>query len=81
MYSTTNVKKKNINIDGVRGKKAEVEYKRLNESTQLKDDYKLTMLFFADKKGMRQVYVSSLWSDDSAENVVNRIIKSVSLKK
>ena len=77
----TNVKKKNINIDGVRGKKAEVEYKRLNESTQLKDDYKLTMLFFADKKGMRQVYVSSLWSDDSAENVVNRIIKSVSLKK
>ncbi|REE83524.1 hypothetical protein BX611_0815 [Lutibacter oceani] len=76
----TNIKKKNINIDGVRGKKAEVEYKRLNESTQLKEDYKLTMLFFADKKGMRQVYVSSLWSDDSAESVVNRIIKSVSLK-
>mgnify|MGYP000964601868 FL=1 len=38
----TNVKKKNINIDGVRGKTAEVEYKRMNESTQLKEDYKLT---------------------------------------
>ena len=78
--SFTNIKKKNIKIDGIRGKKAEVEYKRINESTQLKEDYKLTMLFFADKKGMRQVYVSSLWSDDSAESVVNRIIKSVSLK-
>jgi len=77
----TNIEKENIKIDGVKGKKASVEYKRLNEATQQMEDYKLTMLFFADKKGMRQVYVSSLWSDDSAESVVNRIIKSVSLKQ
>jgi hypothetical protein len=77
----TNIKKGNIKINGVRGKKASVEYKRVNEATQLKEDYMLTMLFFADKKGMRQVFVSSLWSDDSAESVVNRIIKSVSLKQ
>tara|TARA_R110001583_G_scaffold36657_1_gene120680 strand:- start:2555 stop:4144 length:1590 start_codon:yes stop_codon:yes gene_type:complete len=76
----TNIKKKNIKINGIKGKKAEVEYKRANESTQIKEDYKLTMLFFADKNGMRQVYVSSLWSDDTAEAVVNRIIKSVSIK-
>ena len=38
------------------------------------------MLFFADKEGMRQVYISSLWSDDSAEAVVKRIVKSISLK-
>tara|TARA_R110001583_G_scaffold23999_2_gene87999 strand:- start:1344 stop:2933 length:1590 start_codon:yes stop_codon:yes gene_type:complete len=76
----TNIKKEKIKINGVKGKKASVEYKITNKSTQLKEDYKLTMLFFADKKGMRQVYVSSLWSDDSAESVVNRVIKSVSLK-
>ena len=76
----TNIKKETIKIDGIKGKKASVEYKRVNEATQIQEDYKLTMLFFADTKGMRQVYVSSLWSDDSAESVVNRIIKSVSLK-
>lgn len=73
----TNVKREDIIINGVRGKKAEVEYKKINQSTQLKDDYKLTMLFFASKEGMRQVYVSSLWSDDSASKIVDRIIESV----
>jgi hypothetical protein len=73
----TNIKQEDIIINGIQGKKAEVEYKKMNQSTQLKDDYKLTMLFFADKKGMRQVYVSSLWSDDSAPEIVDRIIKSV----
>ncbi|UMB59460.1 hypothetical protein MHL31_10255 [Lutibacter sp. A80] len=77
----TNIKKETIKIDGIKGKKASVEYKRLNEATQQMEDYKLTMLFFADTNGMQQVYVSSLWSDDSAESVVNRIIKSVSLKQ
>jgi heme/copper-type cytochrome/quinol oxidase subunit 2 len=76
-----NIKKDNIKIDGIKGKKASVEYKRIHEATQVQEDYILTMLFFADTKGMRQVYVSSLWSDDSAESVVNRIIKSVSLKQ
>ena len=61
----TNIKTATIRVDGVKGKKASVEYKRLNEATQLQEDYKLTMLFFADTKGMQQVYVSSLWSDDS----------------
>jgi len=73
----TNIKQEDIIVNGIQGKKAEVEYKKMNQSTQLKDDYKLTMLFFADTKGMRQVYVSSLWSDDSAPKIVNRIIKSV----
>lgn len=76
----TNIKKKSIKIDGVKGERADVEFKRKNESTNLKEDYKLTMLFFADEEGMRQVYISSLWSDDSAEAVVNRIVKSISLK-
>ncbi len=77
----TNIKQEDIKINGVHGKKVEVEYKRMNQSSQLKDDYKLTMLFFADTKGMRQVYVSSLWSDDSASKVVDRIIKSVYIKR
>ena len=76
-----NIKKETIKIDRIKGIKVSVEYKKINEATQLQEDYKLTMLFFADTKGMRQVYVSSLWSDDSAESVVNRIIKSVSLKQ
>ncbi len=76
----TNIKKEDIVINGVYGKKAEVEYKKINKLTQQKEDYKLTMLFFADKKSMRQVYVYSLWSDDSARSVVDRIIKSVSVK-
>ena len=76
----TNIKKKNVKVDGIKGKRADVEFKRLNETTNLKEDYKLTMLFFADKEGMRQVYISSLWSDDSAEAVVKRIVKSISLK-
>ena len=76
----TNIKKEDIVINGVYGKKAAVEYKKINKLTQQKEDYKLTMLFFADKKSMRQVYVYSLWSDDSARSVVDRIIKSVSVK-
>ena len=76
----TNIEQEDISINGIRGKKAQVEYKKINESTQLKEDYKLTMLFFADKEGMRQVYVSSLWSDDSASEIVDRIIKSVHIK-
>jgi hypothetical protein len=73
----TNIKRKDILVNGILGKKAEVEYKRTNPSTQLKNDYRLTMLFFANSEGMQQVYVSSLWSDDSAPEIVDRIIKSV----
>lgn len=76
----TNIKKEDIVINGVSGKKAEIEYKKINKLTQQKEDYKLTMLFFADKKSMRQVYVYSLWSDDAAKNVVDRIINSVTVK-
>jgi hypothetical protein len=76
----TNIRKEDITINGIHGIKVEVEYKKMNESTQLKDDYKLTMLFFADREGMRQVYVSSLWSDDAAPEIVDRIIKSVNIK-
>ncbi len=75
----TNISKEDIIINSVYGIKAIVEYKKINKLTQQKEDYKLTMLFFADKKGMRQVYVYSLWSDDSAKSVVERIIKSVSV--
>ncbi len=75
-----NIKMEDILINGVQGKKAEAEYRRLNEATKFKDDYKLTMLYFGDKKGVRQVYVSSLWADDSAPGVVDRIINSVFIK-
>ena len=73
----TNIKREDILVNGILGKKAEVEYKRTNPSTLLKNDYRLTMLFFANSEGMQQVYVSSLWSDDSAPEIVDRIIKSV----
>jgi hypothetical protein len=79
--SFTSIKNKNIRINGIKGRKAEVEYKKLNESTNTNEDYKLTMLFFADEVGIRQVYVSSLWSDDNALEVVDRIINSVSLNR
>jgi len=79
--SFTNIKNKNITVNGFKGRKAEVEYKKLNESTNLKEDYKLTMLFFANEVGIRQVHVSSLWSDDNAPEVVDRIINSVTLNR
>ena len=79
--SFTNIKNENIKINGFKGRKAEVEYKKLNESTNVKEDYKLTLLFFADEVGIRQVYVSSLWSDDNASEVVDRIINSVTLNR
>ena len=79
--SFINIKNENIKINGFKGRKAEVEYKKLNESTNVKEDYKLTLLFFADEVGIRQVYVSSLWSDDNASEVVDRIINSVTLKR
>ena len=79
--SFTHIKSENVKVNGIKGRKAEVEFKKLNKSTNLKEDYKLTMLFFADEIGIRQVYVSSLWSDDNATEVVDRIINSVTLNR
>jgi len=75
----TNVKVEDISINGVTGKKAQVEYKKRNDRTKFKDDYKLTMLFFATSTGMRQIYISSLWKDETADQVVDRIVNSISL--
>ena len=75
----TNIKNEDISINGVRGKKVQVEYKKRNERTNFKDDHKLTMLFFANSTGMRQVYISSLWKDETADLVVDRVINSISI--
>lgn len=76
----TNFQQKEIVINGIIGKKVQVDYKRLNQLTQKIADYKLTILFFADKKGMRQVLVSYLADDFTAKNVSDRILKSVFIK-
>ena len=69
------LKKKLLKLNGVKGKKVSVEYKKINETTQIIEDYKLTMLFFADKKVMQQVYVSSFKERRFSRKLVNRIIK------
>ena len=76
----TNFQQEEIVINGIIGRKVQVDYKRLNQLTQKIADYKLTMLFFADKKGMRQVLVSYLTDDVTAKNVSDRILKSVFIK-
>ena len=76
----TNFQQEEIVINGIIGRKVQVDYKRLNQLTQKIADYKLTILFFADKKGMRQVLVSYLADDITAKNVSDRILKSVFIK-
>lgn len=70
-----------ITINGVEGRKVIVEYQRKGLLTSTLTDYKLTMLFFADVKGLRQVIVSCLKEDEVANKISNRIINSVNLKQ
>ncbi|VAW24719.1 hypothetical protein MNBD_BACTEROID04-276, partial [hydrothermal vent metagenome] len=42
--------------------------------------HKFTLLFFVNAKNIRQILVTQLIGDKKADEVSNRIIKSVSLK-
>lgn len=76
----TNFQQKEVVINGIIGRKVQVDYKQVNQLTQKIADNKLTLLFFANKKGVRQVLVSYLADDVTAKNVSERILKSVSIK-
>ena len=68
-----------ITLNGIEGRKVIVEYQRKSLLTTKLTDYELTMLFFADAKGLRQVIVSNLKEDESANKICNKIMNSVSL--
>ena len=74
-----NLKQQEISMNAVEGRKVEVDFKLENQLTKKVEDNKLTLLFFANKLGMRRVLVSHLANDESAKNVSDRIIKSVSI--
>lgn len=76
----SNYEDENITSNGLEGKKVTVNYQRKSLLTSELTDYKLTMLFFADNKSMRQVIVSNLKNDPSANEISERIINSVSIK-
>ncbi len=76
----SNSKFDEITINGFSGKKVVVDYKRKGLFSSQETEYNLTMLFFADEKGMRQVVVTNLKLDEGAQKIKNRIINSIVLK-
>jgi hypothetical protein len=76
----SNYEEETITNNGVEGRKVTVNYQRKSLLTSKLTDYKLTMLFFADNKSMRQVIVSNIKDDASANKISERIINSVSIK-
>lgn len=65
--------------NGIEGRIITANYEFKNPVTKQLTNNKLTMLFFADTKNIRQVIITQLASDEEAEQVSERIIKSVSL--
>lgn len=65
--------------NGVEGRIITADYELNNPVTKQLNNNKLTMLFFVDTKNIRQVIITQLASDENAEQVNERIIKSVSL--
>ena len=76
----SNYEEEIITNNGVEGRKVTVNYQRKSLLTSKLTDYKLTMLFFADNKSMRQVIVSNIKDDASANKISERIINSVIIK-
>ncbi len=76
----SNYEEETITNNGVEGRKVTVNYQRKSLLTSKLTDYKLTMLFFADNKSMRQVIVSNIKDDASANKISERIINSVIIK-
>ena len=65
--------------NGIEGRIVTADYDLKNEVTQQLNSYTLTLLFFADTKNIRQIIITQLASDEKAEEVNERILKSVSL--
>ncbi|WP_299528114.1 hypothetical protein [uncultured Lutibacter sp.] len=65
--------------NGIEGRIITANYELKNEVTQQLNSNKLTLLFFVDTKNIRQIIITQLASDENAEQVSERIIKSVSL--
>jgi len=65
--------------NGVEGRIVTANYEFNNPVTKQPTNNKLTMLFFVDKKNIHQIIITQLASDENAEQVSERIIKSVSL--
>ncbi|MBI9040756.1 hypothetical protein [Lutibacter sp.] len=76
----SNYEEESITNNGLEGKKVTVNYQRKSLLTSELTDYKLTMLFFADTKSMRQVIVSNLKNETNANKISERIINSVRIK-
>lgn len=77
----TNIQQNEITVNNFEGRKVEMDYKLENPTTKKIENNKLTMLLFADTKGMRQVFVSYPAKDTSAKQVSERIINSVSINQ
>ena len=65
--------------NGVEGRLISANYVLENKVTKQLDNNKLTMLLFADTKNIQQIIVTQLASDENAEQVSDRILKSVYL--
>ncbi len=65
--------------NGVEGRILTADYELKNDQTQQVSNYKLTLLFYADTKNIHQIVVTQLSSDENADKMSKRIIKSVSL--
>lgn len=65
--------------NGVEGRIIKANYELTNSVTKQLNSNKLTLLLFADTKNVRQIIITQLASDENAEVVSERIIKSVSL--
>ena len=64
---------------GIEGRMITANYEFENSLTQEMNNNTLKMLFFADTKNIRQIIITQLASDEKAEEVSERILKSVSL--
>lgn len=67
--------------NGVEGRIINADYELKNEITKQLNHNKLTMLFFADTKSIHQIIITQLASDENANQVSERILKSVSLNQ
>lgn len=65
--------------NGVEGRIVTAYYELKNSETQQLNNNKLTLLFFADTKSIHQIMITQLASDENADEMSERIIKSVSI--
>jgi hypothetical protein len=65
--------------NGVEGRIITANYELKNRDTQQLNNNKLILLFFADTSYIHQIMITQLESDENADEVSERIIKSVSL--